>query len=407
MELTEHHDLRGGIPAWRDSDWTPPPADSLPDGEYDIAIIGSGIMGSILAERLSAEGHSIVLLDRRPSGHGSTAASTAELMWAMDMPLSHLAKEIGEDEAAKRWTRVYRAVRGLAERIDALGVDCGRADKATVYLAGDVLDEEGLQREAEFHARHDLPTHYLEADAVAARFGITPRAALVSTGGFVVDPVKLTHGLLELARSRGAKLCYPCNVTSVLSDGQISLTIESGETLTAKRVIMASGYERARFFLPESFSLLSSFVMASPPGTAPLWREDAMIWEASDPYLYVRTTNDGRIIAGGEDEDFCDPFHRDALIKEKAGTIRTKVEAMLGSVPIAIDRQWAATFGNSPDGLPAIGAARNMEHVWLAAGFGGNGIAFAALAAELLAAEFGGTSDPDLSMFDPYRFEHG
>ncbi|MBB5686486.1 NAD(P)/FAD-dependent oxidoreductase [Sphingobium boeckii] len=404
MELTEHHDLRGGVPAWRDSDWTPPPADPLPEGPCDIAIIGSGIMGSILAERLSADGHSIVLLDRRPSGHGSTAASTAELMWAMDVPLSHLSEKIGEAGAARRWRCVYQAVRGLAARIEDLGVDCDRGDRPTVYLAGDVLDETGLQHEAAFHARHDLPTRYLDADAVAARFGIAPRAALVSEGGFVVDPVKLAHGLLEIARQRGAKLCYPCNVTSVLTRDGTVLTLEDGRELNAKRVIFASGYERARVFLPPQFSLLSSFVMATPPGVAPLWREDAMIWEASDPYLYVRTTSDGRIIAGGEDEDFWDPLRRDALIEQKAGTIKAKVEAMLGCGPLSIDRQWAATFGSSPDGLPAIGPAAHMDEIWIAAGFGGNGIAFAALAADLLAAQFSGKPDPDLALFDPYRF---
>jgi len=41
--------------------------------------------------------------------------------------------------------------------------------------------------------------------------------------------------------------------------------------------------------------------IATSPGCAPLWRENAMIWEAASPYLYARATADGRIIAGGED----------------------------------------------------------------------------------------------------------
>jgi glycine/D-amino acid oxidase-like deaminating enzyme len=42
-----------------------------------------------------------------------------------------------------------------------------------------------------------------------------------------------------------------------------------------------------------------------------------MIWEASDPYLYLRTTPDGRIICGGEDEDFSDEAARDRLLGRK------------------------------------------------------------------------------------------
>lgn len=49
--------------------------------------------------------------------------------------------------------------------------------------------------------------------------------------------------------------------------------------------------------------------------------------------------------------------------------------------------------------------ARPGERVWLASGFGGNGVSFAALGAELLTAELAGVPDPDLALFDPYRFD--
>jgi glycine/D-amino acid oxidase-like deaminating enzyme len=157
MDLTEHHDLRGGDPVWQPRERPAPPADPLPD-KADVAIIGSGIMGSIVAERLSADGHQVVLLDRRPSGHGSTGASTAELMWAMDVPLTHLARSIGEDEAARRWIRVHDAVRALGDRIDDLGIDCARVDRPTLYLEGALLDADALAEEGAMHRAHRLPS---------------------------------------------------------------------------------------------------------------------------------------------------------------------------------------------------------------------------------------------------------
>lgn len=92
------------------------------------------------------------------------------------------------------------------------------------------------------------------------------------------------------------------------------------------------------------------------------------------------------------------------MIAAKAGTIAAKREALLGTGPVSIDRQWAATFGFSPDGLPAVGRSSLMPHVWLAAGYGGNGIAFAGLAAELIERALFDAPDPDASCFDPYRF---
>lgn len=403
--LTEQLDLRSGGTPWDDKDWTCPPSDPLPDERRDVAIIGAGITGAIVAERLSAEGHSVILLDRRPPGMGSTAASTAQIMWAMDVPLSQLAQSIGENEAARRWQRVYAAVRDFAERLDALKIAAGKATCPAVYLEGSMLDAEALREEALLQGRHGLPSEYLTADEAERRFGLSQRAAIVSTDGFTIDPVATTHGLLEVARSRGASICYPVNVTAISkTEKGACLSLEDGRSLNAGAVIVASGYERAALLLPPAFALLSTFVIASAPATAPLWRERAMIWEAADPYLYFRTDGDGRVIVGGEDEDICNPDRRDELVAEKSGTIAAKAGRVLGVPPLVIDKAWSATFGSSPDGLPAIGRTAHMPHVWLAAGFGGNGISFSALASSILAKALTNEPDPDADCFDPYRF---
>ncbi|WP_278983812.1 NAD(P)/FAD-dependent oxidoreductase [Sphingobium yanoikuyae] len=406
MTFTESRDLRTGDVPWLDTDWPSRPSDPFPAGPVDIAILGSGIVGAVIADRLSDSGRRIALFDRRPPGCGSTAASTAEIMWAMDVPMSHLSRDMGEAEAARRWRRVHEAVRDFAHRIDALGIEAGRVERPTLYLAGTILDEDGLAREAEMHRRYCLPSTFLRGEEVAKRFDIAPRAAIVSQGGFEIEPVRLCHAMLDRACQRGATLSWPVDVTALHpADGGILLETTDGRTCHARDVILATGYERAPLFLPPAFGLHSTLAIATPPGSAPLWGEQAMIWEASDPYLYVRTDRLGRIIAGGEDIDTSDEAGRDALLGAKAGTIAAKLETMLQNGPITIDRQWAATFGASPDGLPAIGSVATMPNVWMAAGFGGNGIAFASLAAQMLERELGGEADPDRDCFSPYRFD--
>lgn len=125
--------------------------------------------------------------------------------------------------------------------------------------------------------------------------------------------------------------------------------------------------------------MLTTFALATPPEAEPRWRENAMIWEAADPYFYIRTDPNERIIAGSEDIDAVNEETRDRLMSSKAA----KVEALLRSEPIAIDCRWGATFGSSPDSLPSIGPVTTMPHVSLAAGYGGNEIAFAGLAARI------------------------
>ncbi len=397
MTLTEHRELRLG-----DADWDgepPPRSDPLPP-HADVAIVGAGITGATIAARLAADGARVALIDRRPPGRGSTAASTALVMWEMDVPLTRLAERIGMDEAARRWRRVHEAVLRLKARIDADHIDCDAAFRPIVYLDGPLLPDDALIHEGEARRAAGLPSEWLNADTIATRFGVAPRAGLVSGDSFAVDPVRLTFAMLDRARLHGASVTWPCDVAAI--DGCTLLTGQG--TLTADRIILATGYERPELFLPPAFSLISSFAIATAAGTAPLWREDAMIWEAADPYLYCRTDAEGRIVAGGEDETSGEG-PRDRMIGTKAGTIVAKLGSLLGGKDIAVERRWAATFGVSPDGLPAIGRARHRDNLWLASGFGGNGISFAALAAELLAAGFDGSPDPSAACFDPYRFD--
>lgn len=404
MQFTETRNLRGGRPCW-----TPPApsilSDPLPDQAVDVAIVGAGVMGAMLAERLARQGRRVVLLDRRPPGHGSTAASTALVMWAADVPLTHLARRLGLAEAARRWRRVFVAVQRLAERIDELGIDCGRAARPELYLAGTLLNPSQLDAEARARREAGLPSTLFGAAEVAERFAIASRAALLSEGSYEVDPMRLTLSLLERAQSAGACVCFPVDVIAIEQrTGAMLLRLDDGRELGAKHAILASGYERSTWYLPPAFRVTSSYAIATPPATAPYWREGALIWEASSPYLYARETADGRIIAGGEDEDFDDAHRRDALIGRKAGTIRAKLAAMLGREDVPLDCAWAAAFGSSPDGLPAIGRAADRDALWLASGFGGNGVSFAALGAEIIAAQFDGVADPEGSLFDPYRF---
>ncbi|MEO1969875.1 MAG: FAD-dependent oxidoreductase [Sphingomonadaceae bacterium] len=406
IPLSETHDLHTGDVPWSDETWPQFAADQFDHLSVDVAIVGGGIVGAIIGERLASRGMSLAVLDRRIPGSGSTAASTAQVMWAMDVPLTQLAARIGEDEAARRWRRVYKAVRSFGDRIDRLGLHAARAARPTVYLAGNVLGQDALAEEVQMRQRCELPSQFLTASAVASRFGFAARAASVSRGGFEIEPVQLTHALLTRARAKGAKLCSPVDIIALhqLADG-VELKAADGRRCRARMVVLATGYERPSLFLPPAFRLHATFAIATPPSTAPLWRERAMVWEAADPYLYVRSDGDGRIIAGGEDIDQAEGIQRDHLIPAKTAVIAAKLEGLLGGRRIAVERRWAATFGSSPDGLPAIGRSAIMPDVWLAAAFGGNGIAFAALAADILERELAGDHDPDLECFDPRRFD--
>ena len=102
MTLTEQLDLRSGRVCWPEEHvkYVSP---AFPREPVDTAIVGAGIMGAMLAERLTGMGHSVAMFDRRPPARGSTAASTALVMWGADTPLTTLSETHGPGQAARRW----------------------------------------------------------------------------------------------------------------------------------------------------------------------------------------------------------------------------------------------------------------------------------------------------------------
>jgi glycine/D-amino acid oxidase-like deaminating enzyme len=91
-----------------------------------------------------------------------------------------------------------------------------------------------------------------------------------------------------------------------------------------------------------------------------------MICEASDPYLYIRTTADGRVICGGEDEAISDADSRDELIARKTATLKRKLHKLLPKIDTTIEFAWTGTFGVTDTGLPIIGQVPGMPRCWVA-----------------------------------------
>ena len=114
---TRHRDLRTGQPIW--SARRRPSIKEKPltrDVACDIAVVGAGVSGALIAEQLSDAGFDVVIVDRRGPTDGSTAASTAMLQYEIDTPLHQMAERIGRDKAERIWRRSRQSVDTLRER---------------------------------------------------------------------------------------------------------------------------------------------------------------------------------------------------------------------------------------------------------------------------------------------------
>lgn len=395
-------DLRTGKPVWLSYRTTRVPEERLTsDIATDVLIVGMGISGAMTADLLTEAGHDVVLIDRRGASLGSTPATTALVQFEVDVPLTELRGKIGVDKATRAWRRARLAVGNLRDRIDELSIACRMNPRPTLYLAGNVLTGSALRKEARLRSAAGLSGRYLTASELEAGFGIDRAGAILSHGNLALDPVKLTSGLLARAAARGAKMHAPEEAIEI-HNGRKNVTVHlrSGHSITASHVVLATGYELIEPVAEARHRIISTWAIATArqPRSA-LWPEEALIWEASDPYLYLRTTHDGRVICGGEDAEFEDEARRDALLPEKTRRIAAKLGKLLPAIDAAPEFAWAGSFGNTTTGLPLIGPLPGKPRLFALMGYGGNGITFSRIAAELILSHLNGLKDADAEIF--------
>jgi glycine/D-amino acid oxidase-like deaminating enzyme len=182
-----------------------------------------------------------------------------------------------------------------------------------------------LRDEAEARRGAGIRATYLTPAVLKEKFGIARKGAILSHDNLAVDPRKLTAGLLETARARKARLYTPVEVSEIATGpGEVVAETKEGPRITANQIVLATGYELLDIVPSSNHAVVSTYALATKPQKSALWPSAAFVWEASDPYLYMRSTRDGRVICGGEDEDFVDEETRDRSLPAKTETIAAK-----------------------------------------------------------------------------------
>jgi glycine/D-amino acid oxidase-like deaminating enzyme len=398
-EDTEQADLRGGRSPWFAAGKHPVRLDLGENVKCDALIVGGGITGSLIAERLTRQGLDVVIIDRELPGRGSTAASTSMLLWEIDRSLTELTQLYGFERASRAYLASLHAVAGLKSLVLQLGLRCDMRDKDSLYLAAGSTSKE-LIEEHQLRRRAGLPGDFLDHAMLLDVFGITRAGAVVSPGAADADPMQLARGLLGIAVSRGARV-FEAEAEGFDSAARsVGVLLKSGRTIEARSVVLATGYVMPAIIDCTVHSVSSSWAIATVPQPQNIWKGGALIWEDSKDYLYARSTVAGRIIIGGEDSDeVIEPEARDALIPEKSGVLAKKLKALWPAANPDIEFRWSGTFDTTTDGLPLIGPVSGAKGIYAAYGYGGNGITFSFLAAQLIGDLIAGATSPLLTDF--------
>ncbi|MFL5788394.1 MAG: NAD(P)/FAD-dependent oxidoreductase [Flavisolibacter sp.] len=367
----------------------------------DVAIIGAGISGAIVAWQLSKAGIDFVMLDKGHVGQGSTAASTSLIQYELDMPLYKLIKLRGYETAIKSYEWCKKAISDLKKITEEVNDSDNYKEKYSLQFASFKKSVEGLKKEYQIRKQAGFKVDYFDSQETFKQFGIKKPAAIYSYEAAELDAYVLTHKILKSIQAKGHAVYDHTEIKKIVNEKKdITLFTSEGNKIITKKLIITCGYESGKYIPKKLESLRCTYAIISEPlQLKEIWTDNCLIWETSDPYLYLRTTNDNRVIIGGKDTRYFPLKEQLAHLPFKIKSLTKAFSSLFPDIKIKVDFSWAGAFASTRDGLPYIGSVEEIPNTYFALGYGGNGITFSVIAAELITSSILGKKHQSEHMF--------
>src|SRR5690606_19890773 len=258
-----------------------------------------------------------------------------------------------------------KSIDDLEKISDEIKSTAGFERKKSLYFATKRKDLPWLKKEFEARKSAGFKVKWLDADELQEQFGLEKTfGGILSDQGASVDAFILAHELLAFNVEKGLKIFDKTEMKSVKyhPDFNEVFTTE-GFKIKTKKIIYCIGYESKDLIKEDFVQLKSTFAVVSErEKSLPDNLDKMLFWNTDEPYLYMRTTDDGRLLIGGGDEDFANPQKRDKIIGKKEGEILKNLKKVLPEYQFYTDFTWAGTFGETIDGLPYIGEHENFNN---------------------------------------------
>lgn len=368
----------------------------------DILVVGGGITGSLMAWQFASEGYDTVLIDRGDVSLGSTSATTALLQYEIDSPLYQLSLDVGEQVARDCYRAGVEAISKLDVLVRERRVKCDFQKRSSVYVAHNMEQRENLLKELSCREEAGIRVAWIDEGDLRSHYGVKGFGAIRSADAACLDAYCLAHGLLHDASSHFKLRVFDHTEIEGITyqaDGNV-VRIKGGWNIESRKTIFATGYETLEFLKDKVAELISTYACVSEPlKSVPLPLQQNLFWTTHDPYLYLRSTADNRILVGGADVSFRNAKGRDALIDIKEGALVKQLRELMPDLAIIPDFSWAGTFGVTKDALPYIGPHPDYPNCYFVLGFGGNGITFSVMGMEILADAVAGRQNKFLHYF--------
>ncbi len=350
---------------------------------WDVIVIGGGIIGLSLALELRKKPASVLVVERgEPGREASWAAGGMLVDCSLETPTALQLLATASASMYPEFVHELRVESGLP--IDL------RDQGAIVFPSTQHLDD---------HSGFTLK-RLVRADLAE----LEPALAELDRPAFLlkessVDPRGVTAAALAAAKHRGVDFSSSDAVTAVnLADGRVSGVTTRKTSFHAPKVVNCAGAWSGQIG-PHAFPTRpikgQMLCLISPA-------RELLKHVIRSPEIYLIPRSDGRIIVGTTVEEA--GFDK----RTDVATIQRLHRAAIAMVPelrnARILEDWAGLRPGTPDALPILGATATPGY-YAATGHFRDGILLAPITARVMAQVLDGkTPDHDLANFSPARF---
>lgn len=374
--------------------------------ETDVLIIGGGVTGAILGYYFSKNNINSTLIEKSRIAHCSTSVTTSLLQYELDSTFADLKNIIGFENTKTAYKLGKLAVEEVKNFISTYGNNCDYYERDTLFYSNKALDKKLIDEE--FSYRKDigfdveLINSYNSPFTFPLKYGV-----LGKNGGCELDPYKFTCELLKVSKDLGLNIYENTKAIKInYFDDFIEVITNYNIKIKCKKLIVATGYNTDLFTKRNFATKFNTFNIVTSPLPFEPWKNKVLIRNTSDPYNYLRSTFDNRIIIGGEDIDFKDINNKD-LCFEKYLILENKLRDMFNNFKFTIDYKYCGCFASTKDNLGFIGpSSKDNKNLWYCLGYGANGILFAILGGLFLSKLYKGIYDKNINLFSVDRFDN-
>jgi glycine oxidase len=364
---------------------------------WDVLIIGAGIIGLSLAISLRKQGLRVLVIERGEPGREASSAAAGMLVGSgTELPS---ALRLLAAESAQLYPEFVH------ELEDESGLKVDLREQGTILLSsgGDfpsgaslLSTEKLISREPDLAPLVSPGSKVGERESAALQHKCQYQAAYLSERS--VDPRALVAAAEKAARHRGVDISSGSEVKGLIISGARVAGVRTDKTSCSSELVVNCAGAWAGCVAPQKFPVRPvKGQMVSVVGGPKLQR----VIRADDVYLVPRS--DGRIVIGSTLEDAGYNKQTDT------NTIQRLLLAARELVPALADARvhedWAGLRPATPDHLPLLGATSVRGH-FIASGHYRDGILLAPITAQLMTELI--LRKPvshDLAAFSPSRFE--